>query len=272
MSGSTLHTNDTLNPSRSIEPKISIITISLNSASTIRQTIESVLSQNYKNIEYILVDGQSTDGTLQIIQKYQHDFPEKIKWVSEPDFGLYDAMNKGIRLATGEIVGILNSDDCYSNSQCVSQIAHAFQNKCIQAVFADLRIVAQNDINRTFRYYSSSRFHPNRFKFGFMPAHPTFFTYMKNFNEYGYYKNNYVIAADYELLVRFLYVHRLPYEYLPIDLIRMRKGGRSTASIRQKLKFDSEIVRACKSNGLYTNSLIVLFRGVEKFSEFLFRN
>lgn len=254
--------------SLSADLKISIVTISFNSALTIRDTIESVLSQSYPNLEYIIVDGASTDGTVEIIREFESRFNGNFHWISEPDKGLYDAMNKGIRMATGTLVGILNSDDFYHRPESIEIIANAFIDKRLKAVFADVRFVAPENLDKTVRYYSSAKFNPKRFRFGFMPAHPTFFTYKKYFDKYGYYETDYVMAADYELLIRFLFVHRLKYKYLPVDLLKMRQGGRSTASIRRKLMFDSEIVRACKSNGIYTNTVLLLFRGFEKLYEF----
>jgi glycosyltransferase involved in cell wall biosynthesis len=254
--------------SLSAELKISIVTISFNSVQTIRDTIESVLSQTYPNLEYIIVDGASTDGTVDVIKDYENRFNGKLRWVSEPDSGLYDAMNKGIRMATGDIVGILNSDDFYHRPDSIEVIANAFIDKRLKAVFADVRFVAPDNLDKTVRYYSSAKFTPKRFRFGFMPAHPTFFTYKKYFDKFGYYETDYEMAADYELLIRFLYVHRLKYKYIPIDLLKMRQGGRSTASIRRKLMFDTEIVRACKANGIYTNTVLLLFRGFEKLYEF----
>lgn len=250
------------------EQKISIVTISFNSAGTIADTIESVLNQTYPNLEYIIVDGASTDGTVDIIRNSEARFNGRLKWISEPDKGLYDAMNKGIRMATGHLVGILNSDDFYHRANSIEIIAKEFTDKRLKAVFADVRFVAPDNLDKTVRYYSSAKFSPRRFRFGFMPAHPTFFTYKKYFDKFGYYQTDYVMAADYELLIRFLYVHKLKYKYLPIDLLKMRQGGRSTASIRRKLQFDIEIVRACRSNGIYTNTAILLIRGFEKIYEF----
>lgn len=266
MSTENLHPGDL--DALSSELKISIVTISYNSALTIRDTIESVLSQTYPNLEYIIVDGASSDNTVAIISEYESRFNGRLRWVSEPDNGLYDAMNKGIRMATGQLVGILNSDDFYHRNDSIEIVANSFIDKRLKAVFADVRFVTPDNLEKTVRYYSSAKFSPKRFRFGFMPAHPTFFTYKKYFDKYGYYETDYVMAADYELLIRFLYVHRLKYKYIPVDLLKMRQGGRSTASIRRKLMFDTEIVRACKSNGIYTNTLLLLFRGFEKLYEF----
>ena len=187
--------------------KISIITVVYNSSLTIRDTIESVLSQSYDNLEYCIVDGDSTDGTLSIIKEYEQKFKGKLKWVSDSDTGIYDAMNKGIRMATGDVIGIINSDDFYHKTDVIEQIAKAFENNDIQATIADVRFVNPDNLDRTVRYYSSKKFTVNRFRFGFMPAHPTFFTYKKNFEKYGYYQTDYKIAADFELLIRFLYTN-----------------------------------------------------------------
>lgn len=261
-------TNYNVKPLNS-ELKISIVTIALNSAATIKDTIESVLNQTYPNVEYIVVDGNSSDDTLEIIKSYEDRFNGRLRWISEPDNGLYDAMNKGIKLATGDLVGILNSDDFYHRNNSIELVVQEFfEKENIECVYADVRLVSALNVNKSIRYYSSAKFSTKRFRFGFMPAHPTFFTYRKNFDKYGFYQTDYVIAADYELLVRYLYVYNLKYSYLPVDLLKMRIGGRSTASIRYKLKFDSEIVRACKTNGIYTNTFLILFRGIEKIYEF----
>jgi len=247
--------------------KISIVTVTFNSAKTIRDTIESVLSQNYPDIEYIVVDGASKDGTLNIIKEYGNKIA---KVISDPDKGLYDAMNKGIRAATGEIVGIINSDDFYHRKDAISIIANTFENIETESVFADVRYVNANNLNKTVRYYSSKHFSPKFFRYGFMPAHPTFFTYKKYYDLYGYYKTSYYIAGDFELLARFLYKNRLKYKYLPIDLMKMRTGGRSDSSIRNKIILNKEDVRACAENGIYTNFFIILIRYFVKIFEWIF--
>lgn len=232
--------------------KISIITVSYNSSATIRDTIESVLIQSYSNIEYIIVDGLSKDNTVNIIKEYEPKFNGRLHWISEKDKGLYDAMNKGISMATGEVVGIINSDDFYHHTDVISKIANTFKYKTVEATFADVRFVNPHNLDKTVRYYSSKNFSPARFRFGFMPAHPTFFTYKRFFDEFGYYKTNYKIAADYELLIRFLYTNNLNYKYIPLDVMKMRTGGTSTASIKSNLLLNKEIVRACRENGIKT--------------------
>lgn len=250
--------------------KISIITVAYNSAATIRATIDSVLAQTYPDIEYIVIDGNSKDSTIEIIKEYEPIFNGRMRWISEKDKCLYDAMNKGIKMATGDIVGIINSDDFYHRSDIIAQILEAFENKTVEAVFADVRFVNPDNLDKTVRYYSSKNFSPKRFRFGFMPAHPTFFTYKKCFDEFGYYKIDYKIAADYELLIRFLYTHKLNYKYLPLDVMKMRTGGASTASFKNNIILNREIVRACKENGIYTNLPLLFLKYFVKIWELIF--
>ena len=250
--------------------KVSLITVTFNSGMTLRDTIQSVLSQSFPDIEYILVDGLSQDRTIKIVKEYEPLFQNRLKWVSEKDSGLYDAMNKGIRMATGDIIGIINSDDFYFRNDVITKIVEAFNDNNVQAIYGDVRFVNPNNLDRTVRYYSSKRFVPSLFRFGFMPAHPTFFTYRKYFDQLGYYKTNYKIAADYELLLRFLYVHRLKSKYLPLDFMKMRTGGASTASIRSNILLNKEIVRACKENGIWTCYPLLLLKYLVKIFEFIF--
>ena len=246
--------------------KVSIITVTYNSGCTFQDTIDSVKSQTYPDIEYIVIDGNSTDNTLDIIKANEHVIS---KWISEPDRGLYDAMNKGIKMATGDIVGIINSDDFYQRTDAIAKIVEGFQNRALQCVFADLSFVQPENVEKTVRYYSSKRFNLGAFSWGFMPAHPTFFTYRKNFELYGGYKTDYKIAADFELLVRFLYKHRLTYQYLALDLIKMRMGGLSTKSIHSTFIINQEDLRACRENGLKTNYIRLYSRYFRKVLEYL---
>lgn len=250
--------------------KVSLITVTYNSSKTLSDTLQSVLNQTYSEIEYIIVDGASKDSTVSIIQKYEPKFNRRMRWISEPDKGLYDAMNKGIRMATGDIVGIINSDDFYHRTDILQVVADAFRDKSVQAVYGDVRFVNDDNLDKTVRYYSSKSFSPQRFRFGFMPAHPTFFTYKKFFEMYGYYKMGYKIAADYELLTRFLYVHKLKCKYLPVDFMKMRTGGASTASIKSNWVLNKEIVRACKENGIWTCMPLLFLKYFIKVFELVF--
>lgn len=237
--------------------KVSIITVSFNSAKTIADTIESVLSQDFPQLEYIVVDGGSTDGTVQIIEAHQDRINH---WVSEKDRGMYDAMNKGIALATGDVIGILNSDDVYMNTHIVSELMELMQSKKAQVVFADLILVDQENPNKVLRYYDSGHFHPNKFKYGWMPAHPTVFVKRELYDAVGPFATNYQIAADYEMLIRILAIQRARYVYLPKPVVRMRSGGASTAGLSRNWILNQEIVRACKENGIYSNMAMLFLK------------
>ena len=198
-------------------------------------------------------------------------FDGRMKWISEPDKGMYDGINKGIHMATGDVVGIINSDDFYHRTDIFSIINQTFEdNKDIQAIYGDVRFVNPDNLEKTVRYYSSKHWKPWRFRFGFMPAHPTFFTYKVNFDKYGYYKYDYHIAADYELLIRHLYTNHVPTKYVPVDFIKMRTGGRSTSGWRSNVLLNKEIVRACRENGIYTNLPILFMKYFVKVFELLF--
>ncbi len=248
--------------------KISIVTVTYNSAATLRDTFESVLAQDYDDVEYIVVDGASTDATISLLREYEPQFGGRMRWLSEPDSGLYDAMNKGIRMATGSVVGIINSDDFYHRADVISRVAQAFADDSVQAVYGDVRFVRPDNLDKTVRYYSSRGFAPWKFRYGWMPAHPTFFTYRKYFDEYGYYRTDFRIAADYELLIRFLYTHRLPSRYLAFDFMKMRTGGASTQSWRSNVRLNREIVKACRENGIYTNMPILMLKYSVKVFEY----
>jgi len=232
--------------------KITIITVCYNSASHIADAINSVSSQDYKHIEHIVIDGNSNDGTQKIIEENS----DKLSfWLSETDHGIYDAMNKGIQKATGDVIGILNSDDFYYDKQVISKVANAFSDEEVEAVFGDLIFVDPNNLDKTVRTYSSKKWHPDRFAKGYMPAHPTFFVKREFYDKHGLFETDYEIAADYELLVRLLYVHKLKYKYLPMKMVKMRKGGVSSNGIQSNIVLNKEIIRACRKHGIKTNFL-----------------
>lgn len=245
--------------------KISIITVAFNAKETIQDTIESVLSQNYKNIEIIVIDGNSTDGTVEIIKNYGKQITQ---FVSEPDNGIYDAMNKGITLATGDIIGILNADDFYIDNQVIEKIANVFQQEKVDSVFADLVYIKNNNVAKIIRKYDSSSFHPDKFAYGKMPAHPTFFVRKQIYQKYGLFRTDLKIAADFDILVRFLYVHKISYYYLPQVVIKMRTGGVST-SFNSIWINTIEILSVCRDNNIKTNLLKILSRYRQKISELL---
>jgi glycosyltransferase involved in cell wall biosynthesis len=245
--------------------KVSIITVSYNSVGTISDTIKSVLAQKYPNIEYIIVDGCSTDGTIELINSFSKNIS---KFISEPDNGIYDAINKGIRLATGTIVGILNSDDYFFDNNVIEKVVGAFKEHEIDAVIGDAQFVNPIKTSKIVRYYSSKFFNTGKFKFGFMPAHPSFYVKRELFEKLGYYKVDYKIAADFELLIRFLYINKIKYKYLEMPFVSMRMGGISNKSILSKYILNKEIVLACKENGLKTNYFFIYTKYLIKMFEF----
>ncbi len=250
--------------------KISLITVTYNSSATVRDTIESVLRQCYDDYEYLVIDGGSKDNTMDIVRELEPKFYGKMLWVSEKDNGMYDGINKGIRMATGDVVGIINSDDFYDRTDIFDIINKAFEeDKDVQAIYGDVRFVNPDNLEKTVRYYSSKHWKPWRFRFGFMPAHPTFFTYKENFEKYGYYQYDYHIAADYELLIRHLYTNKVPAKYVPVDFMKMRTGGRSTNGWKANVLLNKEIVRACKENGIWTCMPLLFMKYFIKVFELL---
>jgi glycosyltransferase involved in cell wall biosynthesis len=247
---------------------VSIITVSYNSIRTIENTIKSVLSQSYQNIEYIIIDGSSTDGTIELIQSFGKSIT---KFISQPDNGIYEAINNGIKIATGDIIGILNSDDFFYDNFVIEKVVKEFVDNEIEAVIGDVQFVDSNKISKIVRYYSSKKFNPQRFRFGFMPAHPSFYTRRELFNDLGYYKPEYKIAGDFELLIRFLYTNRIKYKYLEMPFVSMRTGGVSNKSFYSYYILNKEIVRACRENGIRTNYLLVYSKYFSKLFEFFGR-
>lgn len=248
--------------------KASVVTVSYNSARTIRETIESVLEQSYPNIEYIVVDGESVDGTVDIVKAYGRRIST---FISEPDKGIYDAMNKGVRAATGDVVCMLNSDDVYASPSSVAQLVERMESTGSDTVFADLVLVDPKDVTRIVRYYDSSRFHPELLRYGWMPAHPTFLAKRALYQTWGLYSLDYRIAADFEMMVRLFYSAGASYAYLPEVVVRMRAGGASTGGLRSSWILNNEIVRACKENGIETSLPRVLLKTPFKLVEYFRR-
>jgi len=236
--------------------KISIITACFNSAAVISHAMDSILSQTWKDIEYIVVDGGSSDGTVDVIKEYEPKFTGRMRWVSEPDQGLYDALNKGIRMATGDVVGILNADDFFRHDEVLEEVAKSFDDS-VDAVYADIRFVKGAQLDQVTRYYSARRWKPWMLRWGYMPPHPTFYCRREKFEQLGYYKLDYKIAADYELLIRFLWKGGLRTAYINDALIDMRLGGMSTNGVSSTITLNREIVRGNRENGVYTNLLML---------------
>ena len=234
---------------------ISIITATYNSAKTINDTIKSVLCQTNKDFEYIIVDGGSTDETIDIVKSYESEFFGRLKWVSEKDKGIYDAMNKGIKMASGDIIGILNSDDYYTSDDILQTIADAFKCQNVDAIYGDIHFIKDGVPDKCVRYYSSRLFSPFWLRFGFMPAHPSFYCKREVFDKSGLYRLDYKIGSDYEMMVRLFRKHKISSRYVPKDFVTMRTGGASNSNLQSRLTLIKEDVKACRDNGIYTNAL-----------------
>ena len=245
--------------------KVSIITACYNSAATISETLETVRIQDYPNIEHVLVDGRSTDKTVDIIRSYPH----VTKFVSEEDQGLYDAINKGIRMSTGDIIGVLNSDDFFPHSGVISDIVQVFQEQQVDAVYGDIAFVRPDNLRKVVRLYSSKKFHPRKFAYGYMPAHPSFYVKRKFYESYGLYKVDYKIAADYELLMRFLHSNHLKTAYLSEVIVYMRTGGVSNKNFLSRYVLNKEIIKACRENGVNTNMFLLSLKYFFKVFEYI---
>lgn len=250
--------------------KISIITATYNSASTIADTFDSVLQQTYKDIDYWVIDGGSTDATVDIIRKYEPMFCGRMHYISEKDHGIYDAMNKGIARCSGDVVGILNSDDYYTSHDVLQNVAQAFNNDDnIDAVYGDIHFINGKNPEKVVRYYSSKMFRPFWLRYGFMPAHPSFYVKRNIYREYGDYSLDYKIAADYDMMVRLFYKYKIRAKYLKIDFVTMRTGGMSTKNVRNRLLITTEDVTACRRYGMYTNKLMISLKYLYKIFEFI---
>lgn len=247
---------------------ISIITATYNSAETINDTIKSVLCQTNKDFEYIIVDGGSTDETIDIVKSYESEFSGRLKWVSEKDKGIYDAMNKGIKMASGDIIGILNSDDYYTSDDILQTIADAFKCQTVDAIYGDIHFIKDGVPDKCVRYYSSRLFSPFWLRFGFMPAHPSFYCKRDVFDKSGLYRLDYKIGSDYEMMVRLFRKHKISSRYVPKDFVTMRTGGTSNSNLQSRLTLIKEDVKACRDNGIYTNELFICLKFLYKIFEF----
>ncbi|WP_417177109.1 glycosyltransferase family 2 protein [Bacteroides sp.] len=247
--------------------KISIITTTWNSSATLRYTMRSVLLQSYSNIEHIIVDGGSTDGTMEIVHELEPEYQGKLRYISGKDKGIYDAMNKGIAMSTGDIVGILNSDDFYTSDSVLSTVAFAFETGSIDAVYGDIHYVKNSDLQKCTRYYSSKFFHRRWMRLGFMPAHPSFYCRKEIYERYGSFNLSYKIAADFECLLRLIFVHKIRLRYIPMDFVTMRTGGASTSGLASHKQILRDHQRAFKDNGVYSNILLESLRYIYKIYE-----
>lgn len=249
-----------------MNPKVSIITVCYNSGNTIEDTLQSVINQSYPNIEYIVIDGVSTDNTLSIINKYK----DKIaKVVSEKDNGIYDAINKGINLATGDIIANLNSDDFYIDNNVIADVVATFEKEKTDTLYADLYYVDAADTNKIVRYWKSKQYKEGLFLKGWMPPHPTFFVKKEVYQNYGLFDLQFKSAADYEIMLRFVHRFKTSIAYLPRVIVKMRVGGVSNASLKNRIKANQEDRKAWEVNGLKPHAFTLVFKPLSKLLQFV---
>ena len=245
--------------------KVSIITICYNSQETLEDTIKSVLAQDYNDIEYIIIDGASKDNTPKIIEKYKNCISHV---TSEPDKGIYDAMNKGVEKANGDLVGILNSDDFYANNSVISNIVAALNKNNSASIYADLVYVDRLNPKKTIRTWVSGEYKHNIFLKGWMPPHPTFFVKKWVYEKYGKYNTSLKSAADYEFMLRVLHKHGISTSYFPETITKMRTGGESNVSLNNRLRANREDRKAWKLNGLKPNLFTIIRKPLSKIKQF----
>lgn len=248
--------------------KISIITVVFNGEATIARAIESVLSQKNVEIEYIIIDGQSKDRTLKEISPYRGSIAH---FISEKDEGIYDAMNKGLGLATGDVIGLLNADDFYADPEVLSEVMTQFSNPRIDAVYGDLEYFKSSDPTSVVRTYCSHKFNPINLKRGLMPAHPTLFLRKRVYEKFGLFDSSYKIAGDFEFVARIFSSGLLNYCYMAKKMVKMQIGGISTRGLSSTLRLLSENMRACNKNNISTNYYYLISRYPRKILEFFIR-
>lgn len=244
--------------------KISIITACFNSAATIRDTIESVLAQDYGEIEYIIIDGGSTDNTLQIVNEYKSSIA---KIISEKDEGIYFALNKGISLATGDVIGILHADDIYTNKSVISSVMKRME--LTDAVYGDLQYVDRDDTSKVIRNWKSGLYHAGMFRKGWMPPHPAFFLKKKCYEAFGTFNTSFKTAADYELMLRMIHKNNISVSYIPEVLVKMRVGGVSNVTLKNRIKANREDKRAWEVNGLKPGMFTMIRKPLSKLGQYL---
>ena len=248
--------------------KISIITVCYNAADTIGETLDSVADQTYQDIEHIVIDGGSTDGTGAVLKAKGR---RVAIWRSEPDRGIYDAMNKGILLATGDVVGMLNADDIYADETVLEQVAVIFSDPAVDACYADLVYVSADDPTKVRRYWRSCSYREGLFERGWMPAHPTFFVRRRVYEEHGLFDTQFKLQSDFELTMRFINVQRIKTEYMPRIWVRMRMGGVSNRSIRNVMRGNIEAYKACRKHRIKVSPLFFLMKIASRIPQFFTR-
>jgi glycosyltransferase len=245
--------------------KVSIITVTYNSGKYLEDCIRSVIKQRYHDIEHIIVDGKSTDNTLAIIKKYRSNIAKSI---SETDRGIYDAINKGMAMATGDIIGNLNSDDILVDEDVIESIVKAFEENKVDTVYGDLEYVSAADTNKIIRIWKGRPFKRSRFRYGWMPAHPTFYIKRSLIEKYGYYENHYYTAADYEFMARYLYKNWLTAFYLPKLIVKMRMGGQSNQTIYKRFRANRRDYLAMRKNNIPFAFFVSILKPLIKVNQF----
>lgn len=249
--------------------KVSIITITYNSSATVEDTLRTVVSQDYPNLEYIIIDGKSKDKTLEIVERYKHGIS---KVISEKDKGLYDALNKGIKHATGDIIGMLHSDDLYANDQVISKVVKKFEeDPSTEGVYADLVFVNRTDVSKVMRTWNSGDYEEDDFLRGWMPPHPTFFVKKECYEKFGGFNTELKLSADYELMLRLIHKNKIKLAYLNEVIVKMRMGGVSNVSFFVKLKANLEDKMAWKLNGVKPGALTMLLKPLRKIGQYFKR-
>ena len=247
--------------------KISVITVCYNSARTLERSLQSVAQQDWSEVEHIVIDGASTDGTREILERFRSRLAYL---VSEPDNGIYDAMNKGLAQVTGDIVCFLNADDQYASTNVLSKVASRIGDQNLDALLGDVVFYHEENLSHTVRRYRSDRFSPARLAWGWMPAHPALFLRKEVVQRVGLFKTDYRIAGDFEFIVRVFHGHEVRYQHIPDVLVHMQTGGASTGGLRAKIRLNQEVLRACRENGLNTNLLKILSKYPAKILEIFY--
>ncbi len=245
--------------------KVTIITVTYNSARHLEDCILSVVKQDYKNIEYIVVDGRSTDGTVDLIKKNSYHIT---KWISETDAGMYDAINKGMKLASGEIIGLLHSDDVLASEDVISEIAKCFQSQNIDSLYGDLVYVEAKNLQKVLRFWKGLPYNRQRFEYGWMPAHPTFYFRKELVEKFGGYDLQFFTAADFELMTRYLYRLKISSFYLPKLIVKMRVGGASNESLSARVKANHRDYLALKKNKIPLPFVVSILKPLIKIPQF----
>lgn len=247
--------------------KVSVITATFNSAATLTDTLSSVRDQTYPLVEHLIIDGGSKDNTMEIVAGFPH-----VKQIcSEKDRGIYDAMNKGVKRATGDIVGILNSDDFYASENVLREVVDTFQQSGCDAVYGDLQYVDKDDVSKIVRYWRSGPYQHGAFKWGWMPPHPSFFVRRALYDRFGFFNLDMETAADYELMLRMIHKEGASLQYLPNVLVKMRTGGASNASLASRLKANTDDRKAWEINGVKPYWFTLYLKPIRKITQFIFK-